>query len=75
MSLSLVMAKIKHYNLKEYKHMNPIIFVEAKDPDEACYKATNMFMSIILDQDNSIETIGFLKDLLHDIRVIKIESP
>jgi hypothetical protein len=71
--LSEVIARLKKYDLEEYNSSNPIIFVEASDPDGACYKTIYNFAQKITRKDHSIETLEFVKDLFHDIRVIKIE--
>lgn len=73
--LKLVIARLKKFNLKEYNSEYPIIFVEANDPDGACYRAIYNLTSIILKQDSSRETVDLLKDVLNDIRVIKIGIP
>tara|TARA_Y100000592_G_scaffold47847_1_gene75941 strand:- start:17486 stop:17734 length:249 start_codon:yes stop_codon:yes gene_type:complete len=75
MVLTLVMARLKKYTLEDYNSSTPIIFVEAKDPDDACYKAMHKLASKILKTDHSIETLNFVKDIFHDIRIIKIEVP
>lgn len=68
-----VLARLKKYNLENYNSVRPIIFVEAKDPDEACYKATHRLTNILLKKDHSIESIEFIKDIINDVRILKIE--
>ena len=75
MVLSLVMPRLKQYDLGDYNNSTPIIFVEAEDPDDACYIATHKLASRILRKDHSVETLNFIKDIMHDIRIIKIEVP
>ena len=42
--MSLVISRLKNYRIYEYNSNAPIIFVEADDPDGACFKAThNLF--------------------------------
>lgn len=73
--LQLVISRLKKFNLKQYNSERPIIFVEANDPDEACYRAIYNLTSIILKQDDSKATVELLKELIYDIRVIKIGPP
>ena len=47
MVLTLVMSRLKKYTLEDYNSSTPIIFVEAKDPDDACYKAMHKLASKI----------------------------
>ena len=75
MVLTLVMPRLKKYHLDDYNSSTPIIFVEAQDPDDACYKAMHKLAGKILKSDHSIETLNFIKDIFHDIRIIKIEVP
>lgn len=75
MDLSLVMARLKKFNLKEYSGQFPTIFVEAKDPDEACYLAYFQLVEILLKQDDSKETSLLTKDILHDILIRKVYVP
>ena len=75
MVLTLVISRLKEYNLDDYNSSTPIIFVEAKDPDDACYKAMHKLDIKILKSDHSIETLNFIKDIFNDIRIIKIEIP
>jgi hypothetical protein len=73
--LQLVISRLKKFDLKQYNSERPIIFVEAKDPDEACYRAIYNLTSIILKQDSSKATIELLKEIMYDVRVIKIGLP
>tara|TARA_Y100000004_G_C8684735_1_gene314836 strand:- start:138 stop:389 length:252 start_codon:yes stop_codon:yes gene_type:complete len=75
MDLSLVIARLKKFRLHEYSDPFPTIFVEAKDPDEACYLAYFKLVEILLKQDNSQETSFLAKDILHDINIRKVSVP
>ena len=75
MVLTFVMPRLKKYELEDYNSSTPIIFVEAEDPDDACYKAMHKLAQKILKFDHSVETLNFIKDIFHDIRIIKIEIP
>ena len=48
MVLTLVIPRLKKYELEDYNSSTPIIFVEAKDPDDACYKAMHKLAQKIL---------------------------
>jgi len=75
MDLLLVMGRLAKFNLGEYNSPYPTIFVEAKDPDEACYNALYKLVEIILKQDDSKKTSELVKDLVQDIRVKKVIIP
>lgn len=75
MILTLVMPRLKKYELEDYNSLTPIIFIEAQDPDDACYKAMHKLAGKILRSDHSVETLNFIKDIFNDIRIIKIELP
>lgn len=75
MDLLLVMGRLAKFNLGEYNSPYPTVFVEAKDPDEACYNALYKLVEIILKQDDSKKTSELVKDLVHDIRVKKVIIP
>jgi hypothetical protein len=74
LDLSLVISRLKDFRLKEYNSEFPIIFVEAKSPDDACFKAIYLLIKIILDQDDSIETRLLCRSIKKDIRVLKAIS-
>lgn len=73
--LELVIGRLIRFNLQQYNSARPIIFVEAKDPDEACYRAIYNLTNMIIKQDNSKETLDLLKEIIYDIRVVKIGIP
>ena len=75
MDLSLVMARLKRFRLQEYSDPFPTIFVEARDPDEACYLAYFKLVEILLKQNNSQETSLLAKDILHDIFIREVLVP
>ena len=61
MVLTLVMPRLKKYTLEDYNSSTPIIFVEAKDPDDACYKAMHKLASKILKTGKMCETNASVK--------------
>lgn len=72
MNLELVISRLKKFNLKEYNSAFPIIFVEARDPDDACYRSTYGLVSGLLAQDSSAQTALLCREIVFDIRIIKV---
>ena len=70
-----ILKLLKNFNLKEFNCPNPIAFVEAEDPDDACHKAIGKLMSLILKQDDSIETRMLCFRVFNDIKVDKVSKP
>jgi hypothetical protein len=68
---SLVMSRLREFKLREFNSEYPILFVEAADPDEACYLAYCKFSETVLKQDDSVETALLIKQLLLDIRITR----
>ena len=52
MDLELVISRLRKFRLKEYNSSFPIVFVDAKDPDDACYTAIYNLGSSVLSQDS-----------------------
>ena len=76
MDLSLVITRLKKFDLHEYNSEKPIVFVEADSPDSACHKAYNRLATIILKQDCTKSTASFIQEeLYHDISIIKVSVP
>jgi hypothetical protein len=72
LDLSLVINRLVRFDLREYNSTEPILFIEATDPDEACFKAIFNLIQIILKQDDSIESRLLCRSIREDIRVIKV---
>lgn len=70
--LLTALPRLKHFKLYEFNKINPVITVEAEDPDDACFLATKALFDIVLGQDPSIETKLLLKDIKHEIRILTI---
>jgi hypothetical protein len=68
----IALVRLKDFKLYEFSSTHPIIKVNAQDPDDACFLAMKKLFDIVLDQDPSIETKLLLKDVKHDIRILKI---
>ena len=64
MDLSLVISRLKKFDLHEYNTERPIIFVEAKSPDDACHQAYYRLATVI-----------FIEDILLDISITKVDTP
>ena len=75
MDLSLVISRLKHFELHDYNSEKPILFVEAKSPDDACHKAYFKLVALILKQEHTKETILLTNELLHDISITKVSIP
>jgi hypothetical protein len=73
--LILVISRLKKFNLFEYNTKNPIIFVQASDPDDACYKTIHNLATIIFKQNSSAETVELFNELKHDIKIKKVIIP
>jgi hypothetical protein len=69
---SLVMSRLRKFNLREFNSEYPILFAEAADPDEACYLIYCKFSETILKQDDSVETARLINSALRDIRITKV---
>jgi hypothetical protein len=75
MDLSLVISRLKKFDLHEYNTERPIIFVEAKSPDDACHQAYYRLATVILKQDCNKKTATFIEDILLDISITKVDTP
>ena len=60
MDLSLAINRLKEFELHEYNSERPIIFVEAKSPDDACHQAYYRLATIILKQDCNTKKLHHL---------------
>ena len=69
---SLVMSRLRRFRLREFNSEYPMIFVEAANPDEACYLTFCKFSETILKQDDSLATALLIKDVMSDIRITKV---
>jgi hypothetical protein len=72
MDLELVVSRLREFKLKEYNTPFPIVFVEARDPDDACYKAMYGLLSSVLSQDSSPQASRLCREIVFDIRIIKV---
>lgn len=70
--ISLALPRLKKFDLKEFNSAFPVVFVEASDPDGACYEAVCKFMEILLKQQESKTTAYLIKDIMQDFKVTKV---
>ena len=70
LDMSMVVSRLKKYRIYEYNSEYPIIFVEADDPDGACYTAIYKLLKLVLDLDDSKEARKLCKEIKQDIRII-----
>lgn len=70
--LSLVHSRLKKFRLREFNSKNPTLFIEAPNPDEACYLGYCKFAEIILSQDSSPATAKLINEVENDIRITKV---
>ena len=72
LDLSLVVGRLKYFELKEFNSSNPSIFIEANDPDDACYFTICKFSEVVLKQNESPETANLLRDIIPDLRIKRV---
>lgn len=72
--LTLVMPRLKSFRLGEFNSLQPTVFTEASNPDDACYFTICRFSETILKQKETATTAILLKDMLHDIRITRVEK-
>lgn len=73
--MALILPRLSKFRLETYNYEEAIIFLDANDPDEACYKVFYNFSVILLKQDGSVEMALFLEELRDDFRIKKVVSP
>ena len=64
--------RLKKFELRQFNSPFPTVFIEAKDPDEACYKCFCMFTENILKQKECKETAELIKNILPDFKITKV---
>lgn len=70
--MTLVLPRMKRFNLGLFNYTFPIIFIDADNPDDACYLSYCKFSETILKQDESSETALFIKDVMNDMRIRRV---
>ena len=71
--MQLVMPRLKHVDLREFNSERCTVFVDAEDPDDACYKALHKLAETIIKQDKTM--VKAMPEIFNDIRVKKIWTP
>tara|TARA_B100002019_G_scaffold259188_1_gene244382 strand:+ start:190 stop:453 length:264 start_codon:yes stop_codon:yes gene_type:complete len=71
LDMSLVLTRLKKFNLHEFNYKFPKVFIEAQDPDDACYKTMCKLSEIMLQQQSSVDTAVLIRSVQHDIRIVK----
>ncbi|NBP00563.1 MAG: hypothetical protein EBU90_10645 [Proteobacteria bacterium] len=74
LDLTDIYPQIKKFFLREYVVQYPLIFIEADDPDDACYMVIYRLIKLIMDQDPSIETRILCKQIKRLVRIDKVIS-
>ena len=70
--MTLVLARLKGYKLGIFNYNHPIIFIDADNPDDACYLGYCKFAETLLKQDESSSMAEFIKEVFEDIRITKV---
>ena len=70
--MTKVLSKLLNFRLGEFNHERPYIFVEADNPDDACYLGYCMLSEKLLKQDESTETALMIKDIMNQITIRKV---
>ena len=63
---------IKQFNIREYYQPFVVTFIQAKNPDDACYKILVDIIRKIIKKDDSINTRIFCRSIRYNIRFDKI---
>lgn len=72
LDISNVFYRIRHLFLRSYNSPFPTVFINAKDPDEACYQALDDLIHIIIKQNSSIEMRIICREIRRKSRIDKI---
>jgi hypothetical protein len=70
--LSDLYIELRKFVLREYSLPFSLIFIEANDPDDACYMVLIKLMKLLMDQDPSLETRILCKKIKKHMRIDKI---
>lgn len=70
--LSDFYIELRKFVLREYSLPFSLIFIEANDPDDACYMITIKLIKLLMDQNPSVQTRILCKKIKRHIRIDKI---
>jgi hypothetical protein len=73
LDMTLVINNLQPYKLGKYNATFPIVFIEARNPDEACFKAAYNLIKILLEQEDTVETRLVCRKVRRYLRVMKVE--
>lgn len=71
--ISNIFNDINKFGIREYYQPFICIFIQAKDPDDACYKILIDLIEKILKKENNINTRIFCRLIKYNIRIDKIQ--
>ena len=74
LDLTLVIPRLKGFRLGEFNSLQPTVFTEASNPDDACYFTICRFSETILKQKETASTEILLKEMLHDITITRVRK-
>lgn len=72
--LSDLQTELKNFVLREFSLPFCLIFIEADDPDDACYELLHRLQSSLITQQNNIETRIICRKIRKYMRIDKIQS-
>jgi len=72
LDMTNALGQLKKFRLSEFNCQYPIIFMEASNPDDACYFVFCKFSEMLLKQDESLKTAQLLKGIQNDIKITKV---
>jgi hypothetical protein len=73
LDMTEVIASLKPYKLGKYNAIFPIVFVEARNPDDACFRAIYNLVKLLLSQDDSVKTRLLCRKIRRKVRIMKAE--
>lgn len=74
LDISNIITDISKYNLREFNVPFLFYFLEAEDPDDACVSFVDRLITLLLQQDHSMEMRIFCRKMKRNIRIDKIET-
>lgn len=70
--ISVIYRELKPKLIKEYCFPFFLVFLEADNPDDACYTFTKRLMKSIIDKEDTIENRILCRKLHKYIRIYKV---
>lgn len=72
--ISDIFNDIKHFKIREYYQPFMCVFIQAKNPDDACHKVLTDLIKSILKKNNNINTRIFCRLIKYNLRIEKVYS-